>query len=304
MADTSDPGSAAHALSRLVAGAVMISFSGVWVKLSHVTPAVSAFYRVFIGGVILLLLAFLRHEMHWRGTRFMLLNLVCGVFFATDLILYHYSINLVGPGLGTILPNFQVFLLAIIGMVFFKEALRPMALLAMPLAFFGLFLIVGLDWRQLGRDYRIGLMCGLGAAICYTGVLLQLRKLQAEQDSTTGSSVLMTISLTTALLIALEILRTGGSFRIPDRQTLWALLALGVFSQVWGWLMITKALPKIRASLSGLVLLLQPALSFVWDVLIFKRPTSGLNWLGVAIALAAIYLGATARPRRGGKALE
>ncbi|MEJ2040371.1 MAG: EamA family transporter, partial [Desulfosarcinaceae bacterium] len=145
---------------------------------------------------------------------------------------------------------------------------------------------------------------GLGAAICYTGVLLQLRKLQAEQDSATGSSVLMTISLTTALLIALEILRTGGSFCIPDRQTLWALLALGFFSQVWGWLMITKALPKIRTSLSGLVLLLQPALSFVWDVLIFKRPTSGLNWLGVAIALAAIYLGATARPRRGGKALE
>jgi drug/metabolite transporter (DMT)-like permease len=285
-----------RALIQLVLGATMISFSGVWVKLSHVPPTVSAFYRVFIGGVVLLLAAFVRRELRWQGGRFLLLNLFCGVFFAADLILYHFSIKYVGPGLGTILPNFQVFLLAIVGTVFLKEAVRPTALFAMPLAFVGLFLIVGIDWRALDRDYRIGLLCGLGAAFCYTVVLLQLRKLQTEQIGSAGFSVLMTVSLTTALLIALEILRTGETFRIPDRQSLMALLALGLFSQVLGWILITRALPHIRPSLSGLLLLLQPALSFVWDVLFFKRPTSTLNWLGVIIALAAIYFGATARP--------
>lgn len=285
----------AHALVQLVLGAVLISFSGVWVKLSHVSPTVSAFYRVFIGGVILLIVALLRRELRWQGGRFLLLNLFCGVFFAADLILYHYSIHYVGPGLGTILPNFQVFLLAIVSMVFLKEAVRPMALFAMPLAVVGLFFIVGIDWQMLDRDYRIGLLCGLGAAFCYTGVLLQLRKLQAEQRGSTGFSVLMTVSLTTAVLIAVEVLRTGDTFRIPDSQTLLALLALGLCSQVLGWILITKALPHLRPSLSGLVLLLQPAFSFVWDVLLFKRPTSALNWLGVMIALAAIYFGATAR---------
>lgn len=292
-----------RALIQLVLGAIMISFSGVWVKLSHVTPTVSAFYRVFIGGVLLLLAAFLRRELRWRGGRFLGLNLFCGVFFAADLILYHYSINYVGPGLGTILPNFQVFLLAIVGMVFLNETVRPAALLAMPLAFLGLLLIVGIDWQVLDRDYRIGLLCGLGAAFCYTGVLLQLRKLQSEQKGGAGFSVLMTVSLTTALLTALEVLRTGDTFRIPDGQTLLALFALGLFSQVLGWILITKALPHLRPSLSGLVLLLQPALSFVWDVLFFKRPTSALNWLGVIIALAAIYFGATARAARRKKDL-
>ncbi len=48
---------------------------------------------------------------------------------------------------------------------------------------------------------------------------------------------------------------------------------------------------KIRVSLSGLILLLQPALAFVWDVSFFQRPTTLVNWLGVLVALAAIYLG-------------
>ena len=105
----------------LVTGAIMISFSGVWVKISHVTPTVSAFYRVFFGGVILLVMALVRREVKWRGKQ--------------------------------------------------------------------------------------------------------------------------------------------------------------------------NALPGIRASLSGLILLLQPALAFVWDVLLFQRPTTLVNWLGVVLALAAIYLG-------------
>jgi drug/metabolite transporter (DMT)-like permease len=58
-----------------------------------------------------------------------------------------------------------------------------------------------------------------------------------------------------------------------------------------GWLLISHGLPHLRISLSGLILLLQPALSFLWDVIFFSRPTSGLNWVGVAIVLGAIYLG-------------
>ncbi|MEE4166461.1 MAG: EamA family transporter, partial [Desulfocapsaceae bacterium] len=52
-----------------------------------------------------------------------------------------------------------------------------------------------------------------------------------------------------------------------------------------------NSLPRVKASIAGLLLLLQPALSFVWDVLIFNRYTTLLNWTGVVLGLAAIYLG-------------
>ena len=123
----------------LLAGAIMISFSGVWVKLSHVTPTVSAFYRVFFGGIILLVMALMRREVKWQGGRHALIVLLCSLFFSLDLLFYHYSIHLVGPGLGTILPNFQVFILAAVGVFIFKERVRLTFLGAIPLAVMGFF---------------------------------------------------------------------------------------------------------------------------------------------------------------------
>jgi drug/metabolite transporter (DMT)-like permease len=42
------------------------------------------------------------------------------------------------------------------------------------------------------------------------------------------------------------------------------------------------------------VLLLQPLLASVWDVLFFHRPATPVQILGAVFALAAIYLGTTA----------
>lgn len=283
---------AAHfGMLSLIAGAVMISLSGVWVKVAHVAPNVSAFYRVFFGGIVLMGAALSRRELKWPGVRQLMLYLLCGFLFAVDLWLYHYSIQYIGPGLGTIIPNFQVFILAAFGILFFKEPLRPAYLMSLPLAFVGLFMIVGLNWAQLEQVYRIGIYYGLACAVLYATFILTLRKLQADQMGVSFFYVLMMVSFATAIFLAAEIIYNHDSFQIPDPQSLFALAALGLLSQSAGWILITNALPGIRASLSGLILLLQPALAFVWDVLFFQRPTSPVNWLGVAVALAAIYLG-------------
>lgn len=270
---------------------MLISFSGVWVKVAHVTPNVSAFYRVFIGGIVLLVAALYRRELRWPGIRHLLLSLLCGLLLALDLWLYHYSIQYIGPGLGTILPNFQVFILAAVGILLLKEPVRLIFLISLPLAFAGLFMIVGINWSDLEPTIRIGVYYGLAAAVCYAGFLLSLRQLQADQMGISFFYVLMLVSLTTAAFLGADVLFKRGSFQIPDLQSLLSLIALGLLSHTLGWILITNALPKIRASLSGLILLLQPALAFIWDVLFFHRPTTLLNWLGVLIALAAIYMG-------------
>jgi drug/metabolite transporter (DMT)-like permease len=275
----------------------MISFSGVWVKISLVTPAASAFYRVLFGGILLLAAAIWRRELKWPEIRQLALTLTCSILFALDLIFYHSSIIYVGPGLGTILPNFQVFILAAVGILFLKEKIRWSLLLAIPLAFLGLFLIVGIDWSGLDPQYKIGVYFGLAAAGGYAGFLLSLRKLQTDQAGASVFFVLMAVSLITAVFLAAEIIRTEDTFAIPDLQSLISLAALGLFSQSLGWVVITNALPQIRTSLSGLILLLQPSLAFVWDVLFFHRPTSAANWLGVLVVLIAIYLG-TVKPTR------
>ena len=280
----------------MACGAAMISFSSVWVKLAHVTPAVAGFYRSFFGAIFLTIITVWMRKFRWFGWKPIMLASVCGVFLALDLFFWHTAIHLIGPGLATLLGNLDVFFLAVIGVLFLGEKLSIRFPIAVVMAVFGLVLIVGVHWDQLGPAYRTGIILGLLTAIVYTGFLLTLKKLQSDQNSGSVSYILMLVSVSTGLLLGIPVGLSGESFRIPDVQSWLSLLALGLLSQVVGWILITRALPRVRTSLIGLILLLQPSLSFVWDVVIFQRQTTMVNWLGVFVVLIAIYLGMAQKP--------
>ncbi len=83
----------------------------------------------------------------------------------------------------------------------------------------------------------------------------------------------------------------GESFRIPDSQSWASMLAYGIVCQAIGWIIISRALVMVEASRAGLILLLQPTLAFVWDILFFSRATDITHIAGAVLALVAIYLG-------------
>lgn len=287
----------ANPIIMVLAGAFLISFSAVWVRLTNVPPATSAFYRVFFGFLFLAPIAFRAGELGRLPARLLRPAMLCGLAFALDLYFWHASIGYIGPGLATVLGNFQVFFLAACGFFFFGEVLKARYLIALPLAFFGLFLVIGFDWHSLPQSYRTGVLYGFLTALCYTIYLLILRKIQSDEGLHSRYSPMMLVSLFTACCLALWLLASGTSFAIPSIADGIYLLNLGLFSQAIGWVMIANGLPKIRPSFTGLILLLQPSLSFIWDVLFFSRPTAPVQWIGIIITLTAIYMGLTGRQK-------
>jgi drug/metabolite transporter (DMT)-like permease len=278
-------------LFHILSGAVVISFSGIWVTWSGVDPVVSAFYRVFFGTIFLVVACLVRREFQPISAKTGLLIVLCSLCFAADLVLWHISIRYIGPGLATIIANFQVFILTGASFLFFGERIRPIFLISIPLAFFGLFLVVGFDWSLLSSNYRTGVYLGLGAALFYAAFLLSLRKIHEIQAGISFFYGLMLVSLTSSIFLGLQVLFSPSSFVIPGYASLGSLLCLALLSQTIGWALISNSLPKVVPSLGGLVLLLQPALAFVWDVALLDRATSFSQWFGVLITLAAIYLG-------------
>ena len=132
----------------------MISFSGVWVKVSHVPPTVSAFYRVLFGGMFLLTAAYWKKEITWKGWYRLLLGFLCGIFLSLDLFFWHKSIHYIGPGLATILGNFQVFLLAGIGILFMGEKVSAKFFFAILTAILGLFWSPGFNGTNWGVNIK------------------------------------------------------------------------------------------------------------------------------------------------------
>ncbi|MEE8119841.1 MAG: DMT family transporter [Gammaproteobacteria bacterium] len=280
---------------KLVFGALMISFSAVFVKLVDVGPTVSAFYRMLLGGGALALVVLYRRESFWFGKRAMIAASVAAIFFTLDLVFWHRSILYVGPGLSTLLANFQVFILALAGWLLFSEHMSKQAMLAIPLAMIGLGLLVLPEWENLGADYHLGVWFGLLTAVCYAGYLITLRKTHLSDAAPSHYSNMAILSLICAAMLALVLVAEGESFLLPGWTDFSWLLTYGIVAQLIGWVLISKAIIEVRATQVGLILLLQPTFAFVWDVLFFSRQLTVYEIAGAVLALVAIYLGGIRR---------
>jgi drug/metabolite transporter (DMT)-like permease len=276
---------------QLYLGAILISFSPVWVKLVDVSPTTSGFYRVLIGGVALTAFLFLTRQRLRLSQRVRGLLLLAAIFWALDLWFWHRSINYIGPGLSTLLANFQVFFMILAGALFLGQRPRPLQLVAVPLALVGLALIVGLDWRGLPADYRLGVILGLLTAVAYTGYLLSMRAARVESTHAVPVREIAVISMGAAVLLGCSAIVEGVSLTIPTWQDAGWLLGYGLLSHSLGLMFIASSLPNVSTTEAGLALLLQPTLSFVWDVVLFSRPLTGIEIIGAVLALVAIYLG-------------
>lgn len=280
------------ALVEMILGAVAISTTSVFVKLADVGPTMSAFYRMaWGGGLLLLVLVALGQWRRVRWTDIAWLS-IPAFAFAVDLMLWHRSILYVGPGVATLLGNFQVFLMALAGFLLYRERLGWLFLAGIALAFLGLYLLVGVDWRSLGAQYQLGVGLGIVTGFAYAAYMLTTRHAQRSGHVQLAPAQLLCVSsLLCAGMLGLAALVEGESFALPDLQTVSSLAGLAVFGQVLGWVLLTRAMPQLPASTIGLLLLLQPALSFVLDVILFARPTKTLDWIGVALSLIGIFIG-------------
>ena len=295
---TPGPENDASSIVQLLAGASLISFSPVFVNLADVGPTAAGFYRCVFGGAFLLAIVLLRRESLWRGWGPLLLAGTAAALFAADLSFWHRSIDAIGPGLATIMGNFQVFFLAAFGLLVLRETITWRFALSVPVAIAGLLLLVGLEWSTLETSYRRGVYYGLLTALTYAAYILVLKRSQSREPRLSATSNLAVVSLAGAAIMGVEGYLQGESLLIRDGASWIAMGAYGVVCHATGWILISRALARVEASRVGLILLLQPTLAFIWDILLFGRPTE-LNHLGGALlTLTAIYLGSTRSNRR------
>ncbi len=261
-----------------------------YAKLVTMGATAIGFYRVFIAGLVLVAFVRLRRQPLVSGGALGLLA-IASVCYAGDLWVWHQSIKWIGPGLATLLASFQVFILTIVGVAVFRERADWRLYVAIPLALVGLMLLVGLDWSALAPEKRAGVWLGLATAVFYAGYLLALRQARAITVGRTAAGDLALVSIVSAVFLAGASLTAGESLVIDTWWNGSWLTVYAIGSQVVAWVMISSSLPYVPASKVGLLLLLQPTLSFLWDILFFGREIALHEGAGLLIALFAIWLG-------------
>ena len=275
---------------RLYFGAVLISFSPIFVSLVHINPTASAFFRVFIGGIALTLYLLISKKRFDFNKSVWFFLFMASIFFAADLWFWHRSVIYVGPGLGTLLANMQVFIMMMAGIFLYKQMPTRIQLFSIPFAVIGLFMIVGLDWNELKPNYQMGIIFGLLTAICYSSYLISMRQAQQSKTNVIPIREVAVMSLMVSMILALTAFFENESLIVENPNDYLILLIYGIGSHAIGGIMIASALVRVSTTEVGIALLLQPTLSFIWEILFFNRSFSVIESVGVIIVLYSIFL--------------
>jgi len=270
----------------LIAGIVCIAWSAIFVRWTDIPGPASAFYRMLIPALVLLpTFLFDREGTRLNGRKLGIIALG-GLFFALDLALYNTSILKTSAANATLLGNNTPIVVGLLSWLVFRK--RPAAAfwLGLLLALAGTVVIL---WADLGKLTRFGVgdLMALGAAGCFAVYLLATERVRTSA-STLGFLRLAMISSTVALL--LMNLAMGISLRVPHGRTLWAVLGLGLISQLGGYLALTYALGHLPATITSVSLLTQGPLTAVMAALLLGEPLTWPQIVGGVLVLSGVGL--------------
>ncbi len=277
-------------------GALGIAFSGILYRVSHVSPSTGAFYRCAFAVPFLLAAGILEDRaLGPRTRRERLLAAIAGLLFAADLELWHHAIESVGAGLGTVLGNTQVVLVALTAWLLLGERPSRHTIAAIPVVFGGVVLISGVvGGGAYGSQPGLGVVYGVLTGVAYTGFLLTLR-----QGS--GSSRAAGPLADATLVCTLALIPVGYVVGDLDWTPGWAaigwLVLLALSSQVIGWLLIAFSLPRLPAAVASVLLTAQPVATVLLAMLLLSESPSSAQLLGAATILVGLMVVASGRQR-------
>jgi drug/metabolite transporter (DMT)-like permease len=271
-----------------LAGGLTIAWSAIFVRLADVAPPTSAAFRCLYAIPVLAVLAwFERRRYGPRTAAERRLAFVAGVFFACNLVFWHYAIGDVGAGLATVLGNLQVVLVPAIAWLALGERPEARVLAVLPLVFSGVVLISGVfEAGPYGEDPARGVLFGALTGLAYAAFIVVLR--QGNADLRRPAGPLLDVSVVGGIGCVLIGLAVGDIDLAPSWPEHGWLLALALSSQVLGWLLISVSLPRLPAAVTSVFLTVQPVGSVVLGMLLLGEAPTALQLAGVACILAGL----------------
>jgi drug/metabolite transporter (DMT)-like permease len=278
--------SRAAAYLALVAGIVCIAWSAIFVRWTDIPGPASAFYRMLIPAVVLLpTLATNRKRERIDGRTWLIIGLG-GLFFALDLALYNTAILRTSAANATLLGNNTPIVVGLLTWMVFRRRPQPAFWLGLVLAIGGSVVIL---WGDLARhaQFGVGDIMALGAAACFAVYLLATEKVR----TTTSTLTFLRLSMiATTLVLLLLNFAMGISLRVPHRHTWWALLGLGLVSQLGGYLALTYALGHLPATITSISLLTQGPLTAAMAAVLLGEALTLAQIVGGALVLFGVGL--------------
>lgn len=262
--------------------------SAIFVRAANAPGSVTAFYRMGIGSV-LMVLPFLfnaRTKPVSTSARGIWLAILAGMFFGLDLVFWTTGITMSGAAIPTLMANTAPLWVGLGAWLIFREQQKIGFWLGLLLALVGSATILSQDFSR-SASIGIGGIYGLLAGIFYGAYYLVTQRARSHVRTLPYFWITTTSSAIFLLIVNLILQR---SFIDYERTTYLYFIAIGILVQVMGWLTINYAQGFVSAAIISATLLIQPVLTAIIAWILLREALTLWQVFGGIAVIAGIFI--------------
>jgi drug/metabolite transporter (DMT)-like permease len=279
------------AFGALVAGAMAMGISPVFVRVADVGLYASAFWRVALALPILAIWALSESGRAGVAKTFSSrAALLAGALFAGDIFFWHLAIMHTNIANATFLATMAPIWVVLGSWLLIGEKVERGVYIGLLLCIVGGAILIGGSWR-LNPDHLVGDVFGLLTSVFFGLYFLAIRV--ARRDGGSGAIAFVTTLVTAALLFIVAAIMEPTLFP-ASLGGLAALFGLAFISHIGGQGLLTYALGHLSAAFSSLVIFVEAIAAAVFAWLLLSESLGIAQIIGGIAILSGIYL---ARPR-------
>lgn len=241
----------------LAIGILCISVFPILVKLNLTGGLISAFYRMAIAAMLLLPYVVITQKFKLPRTSILLLAIVCGLLFASDVAVWNISIQQSSATQATLLTNLSPVWVGVFSFLFLKNKPATNFWIGTLIAIFGMITLVGFEFF-LNLNFNAAFLLAILSGVLYAVYMLVSKNILSEMDVV---SFMMVTLLTSTLFLGIVCLILKEPFSGFSNLGWVVLFIQGIVCQLIAWLLISYATQNMRATRVSLSLLGQAVLA-------------------------------------------
>jgi len=266
-------------------GVICIGWSAIFVKLADISGFSSAFYRMFIGTILLVPIWLFRKKSGINRTT-LIYSALCGFYFAGDLAIWNTSIMLSKAAIVTLLANMAPVWVGLGTIFILKEKPKSVFWIGTVIAISGVVLILGIHNVYYAK-FNLGNLLALCASFFYAAYLLTVRNTRDKIDTISFTAISM---ITSTVVLFIICIISGVQMTGFTAKSWLSLLGLGIITQLGGWIALNWTLKYIKATVASVSLLSQSVITAIIAVPVLNEFLNKFEILGIFVVLLGIFM--------------
>ncbi len=262
----------------LFLGVFIVSFSGIMIKLSTISPSSLALYRVLFAEILFFSLSW-KGFFHFNNLKEFLAILFAGFFLGMHFLFWISSFRYTTVA-GAVIPlMLQPIVTGLLAFLIFGEILNKKEILAILIVFSGI-LTMNVSDLLISEELGFGDFLSILGSIFVSFFTLIAKRLVPKMGAILFNARCYAISLIFLLIFNL----CSCTIESLNVRNLWITIFLGFGCSFLGYSLITNSLRFFKTSSVSMALVGEPVLGVLWSVTLLRETPTTYQIVGLIVS--------------------